>query len=318
MTESVDPSDLIDLALAALALAMAVWTVVARDHFAAIVGFVTYGLALALIWVRLDGVDVALTEAAIGSGLTGALMLRAASRLRAARPSGLNEKPGRLIRLVAALLASGIAVTVGIAVTLFPDPAPSLAIATRENIDATGVKNPLTAVLLAFRAMDTLLEAIVVLFALIGVWSLAPNRAWGGRPGTVQLEDPEGPLAFLARVLVPLGIIIGVYIFWIGADEPGGKFQGAAIIAAMWLLAYFAGLTEAPVTHQLRLRLALITGPIIFLAVGAAGVLTAGAFLGYPEGLAKPLIIVIEWALFPSLAVALALIVMGSPMREER
>ncbi len=40
-----------------------------------------------------------------------------------------------------------------------------------------GVGNPITAVLMAFRAMDTLLEAIVLLLALIGVWSL------GARPG---------------------------------------------------------------------------------------------------------------------------------------
>jgi multisubunit Na+/H+ antiporter MnhB subunit len=37
-------------------------------------------------------------------------------------------------------------------------------------------------------------------------------------------------------MLPPIGIVIGIYLFWAGADHPGGKFQGATILAAMWLL----------------------------------------------------------------------------------
>jgi multisubunit Na+/H+ antiporter MnhB subunit len=309
--------DAFNIGLAMLVLVLAVWTVVARDSFAAVVGFVAYGLLLALAWVQLGGVDVALTEAALGSGLTGALLLGAAARLRMTERPARSERPGRLTHLVAALVAAGTTSALGIAVLALPDPAPTLAHETAANIEATGVHNPLTAVLLAFRAVDTLLEATVVLFALIGVWSLAPDRAWGGRPGPLHRVDPHGPLAFLARVLPPIGIIVGVYIFWIGADLPGGKFQGAALIAAMWLLAIFAGLSDTPRTDRRMLRLALIAGPVVFMAVGAAGVVIAGAFLGYPEGLAKPLIVLIEWALFPSLALTLALIVAGPPARAE-
>src|SRR6476659_6904475 len=60
----------LEIALAMLVLGMAAWTIAARETFAAVVGFVAYGLLLALVWVRLDAVDVALTEAAIG-GLSG-------------------------------------------------------------------------------------------------------------------------------------------------------------------------------------------------------------------------------------------------------
>lgn len=305
-----------DIGLAALALILALWTVVARQTFSAVVGFVAYGLVLALVWVRLQAVDVALTEAALGSGLTGALLLGAASRLRKTESPALTERPNRSTRLVAALLSACVAALLAIAVLAFPDPAPSLAPDTAAHIGSTGVQNPLTAVLLAFRAMDTLLEAIVVLFALIGVWSLAPDRAWGGRPGLRHSSDPDGILAFLARLLTPIGILVAVYIFWIGADDPGGKFQGAALLAAMWLLTLYAGLTDAPHTHGSRLRLALVAGPVVFIAIGFAGVFIADAFLAYPEGFAKPLIVVIEWALFPSLAVALALIVAGVPLRD--
>jgi len=72
----------LEIALAAVVLGVAVWTIAARETSAAVVGFVAYGLLLALVWVPLRAVDVALAEAAIGGGLSGVLLLgveRAAS-----------------------------------------------------------------------------------------------------------------------------------------------------------------------------------------------------------------------------------------------
>ena len=272
---------------------------------------------LTIAWVQLHAVDVALTEAAIGAGLTSLLLVRASSRLRSTEAAARAETPTVPLRLLAALVAGGVTIALAIAVLALPDPAPTLAPQAMANIAATGVGNPITAVLMAFRAMDTMLEAIVVLLALVGIWSLAPDRAWGGRPGPSYNADPNGILAFIARVLPPIGIVVGVYIFWIGADHPGGKFQGATIVAAMWLLAMLAGLADAPPVRRRWVRALLVAGPIAFIAVGVVGVYTAGAFLGYPDGWAKPLILVIEFALMPSLAFTLGLVVAGAPERPE-
>lgn len=54
------------------------------DLFRAIVLFVAFGLLMALAWGRLDAPDIALAEAAIGAGLTGALLLAALARLNRA------------------------------------------------------------------------------------------------------------------------------------------------------------------------------------------------------------------------------------------
>jgi len=306
---------LLEAGLALLIIGLAVYTIVARDTFAAEVGFIAYGLLLTLAWVRLRGVDVALTEAAIGGGLTGALLIGAASRLRTTESAAHAETPGVLTRALAALLALLVTVALIVCVLVLPDPAPTLAPQVAVNMAVTEVGNPITAVLLAFRAMDTLLEAIVLLFALIGVWSLAPDGVWGGRPGPRQWADPNGILAYVARVLPPIGIVVGMYIFWVGADHPGGKFQGATIIAAMWLLTIMAGLTDAPPISRTWLRIGLVAGPLVFIAIGFAGVVSAGAFLAYPVGYAKPLIIAIELALMPSLALILALMLAGAPQR---
>ncbi|MCX7890767.1 MAG: DUF4040 domain-containing protein [Burkholderiales bacterium] len=308
----------LNAALAVLVLALAVWTVAARSTFAATVGFVAYGLVLTLVWVQLQGVDIALTEGAIGGGLTGAMLVAAAARLRDTEASARAERPGLALRIAAACVAACVTAALAYAILALPEPAPTLAHLTADNIASTGVANPITAVLIAFRAMDTLLEAIVVLFAMIGVWSLAPDRAWGGRPGQPHHADPDGILAWFARVLPPIGIVVAIYIFWVGADEPGGKFQAATILAAMWMLAVVAGLADAPPVSRTWVRLALVGGAVVFLAVGAAGVVTAGAFLAYPDGYAKLLIKLIEWALLPSIALALALIMAGAPERPER
>ncbi|MDM0011300.1 DUF4040 domain-containing protein [Variovorax sp. J22P168] len=307
----------LNIALAALFLSLAVWTIAARDTFAAVAGFIPYGLLMTLVWLQLSAIDVAMTEAAIGAGLTGALLIGAAARLRRTEAAAQAERPGPGVRVLAALLAAAVAALIAACVLLLPDPGPSLAPEVARNIASTGVGNPITAVLLAFRAMDTLLEAVVLLFALIGIWSLAPDRFWGGRPGPAPLADPNGILAYLARVLPPIGIVVGIYILWVGADHPGGKFQGATVLAAMWLLVMMAGLRDAPAVSRRWLRVALVAGPVVFIAIGALGIWMAGAFLAYPDGLAKPLIVVIEVALMPSLAITLALLLAGAPTREE-
>jgi len=130
------------------------------------------------------------------------------------------------VRTVAKLLSLAVSVVLGLCVLALPEPAPTLADEVVARMPATGVGNPITGVLLAFRALDTLLEAIVLVIALIGVWSFAPDRVWGGRPGLRHRSDPDGILAYFARLLPPVGLIIGVYIFWAGADHPAASSRG--------------------------------------------------------------------------------------------
>jgi len=301
--------------VALLLLWLALWTVVARDAFLAVAGFVVYGLLLSLVWVRLAGIDVALTEAAIGGGLTGALLLGAVGRLRGTEAAATAERSSAGTQGVALVLSVGVTMALVLCVLALPEPAPTMAPQVAHKLPATGVGNPITGVLLAFRALDTLLEAIVLVIALIGVWSLAPDRFWGGRPGPRYGADPDGILTYLARVLPPIGIVVGLYLFWAGADHPGGKFQSATILAAMWMLVQMAGLADAPRIDNRWVRAGIVVGPLVFIAVGLLGAWTAGAFLGYPDGWAKPMIVAIEVALLPTLVLVLALLMNGPPSR---
>jgi len=304
-----------DLGLAVLILGVSVWTIAARDTFAAVVGFIAYGLLLALVWVRLAAPDVALTEAALGSGLTGGLLLSASTRLRRGEITAFGDKPPATSRLAAAVICIPVAAGVAEVVLLLPEPPPTLAASAAANMPSTGLGNPVTAVLMAYRAIDTLLEVVVVLIALLGVWSLASDRVWGGLPGLRYRPDPDSPLTFIAQLLVPVGILLGIHIFWIGSVAPGGEFQGATIIAAMWILTMLAGLADAPAVSRRGLRLLLVAGPAAFIAIGLLGFAMTGAFLGYPPDYAKLLILAIEVPLTLSIAGMLGLLVAGPPRR---
>ncbi len=297
-----------DALQAAAILGLGLWVVLAREAFAAGIGFVAAGLLLALAWVRLGSVDIALTEAAIGAGIGGVLLVNAATHLGA---TGEEAPPAPWQRALIALCCAGFALAIAMALLTLPDPAPGLAEAARAALPGTGLGNPVTATLMVWRGLDTLLEAIVVLLAVVGLFALAPEGASRAAPP----PPADGPLLLLARLLVPIGVVIGLHIVWAGADGPGGKFQGGAILAAMWVLAWMAGLVRAPAITDRRLGWALAAGPLAFLAVGVAGLLLAGQFLAMPAGWTKPVILLIEAPLTLSIAAGLALLLLGPPER---
>src|SRR5690606_12403347 len=134
-------------------------------------------------WARLDAVDIALAEAASGAGITGALLLSALGDIAARGGGGLSaevEGPRAGIRswrsMLAALLVAPIAVILGHAVLWAPGQLDELRPRVQAALEATGVEHDATAVLLSFRAYDTLLELGVLLLAVIGAWGLRLPR----------------------------------------------------------------------------------------------------------------------------------------------
>ena len=134
-----------DIGLVVLILGIGAWTIAAREAFAAVIGFVVYGLLLSIAWVRLSAVDVALTEAAIGGGMTGMLMLGAVARLRSAK--GNDIRTSLPVRLAAGALCTLVAAGLAIAVLSPPEVIPTLAPMAMENLPQTGLGNPVAGVL---------------------------------------------------------------------------------------------------------------------------------------------------------------------------
>lgn len=299
--------------LCLLLVGTAVSAVAGRDLFASIAFFVTYGILIGLAWLRLGAVDVALAEVAIGAGLTGVLLIGAWSMLQRRCGDAENDPAMPVLpKLAAAAVSVTVTGMLALAVLALPVGAPGLVPLVTENLSESGVGNPVTAVLLNFRAYDTLMESIVLLIALVAVWALTPKELWGGVPGVRQHARPDGVLATFGRLLPPLGLVVAVYVVWAGSEMPGGAFQAGTILAAVWLLVVMAGIAEEPRMSSRLLRLALVVGPAVFLGVGLVGA-AFGSFLGLPVDFAKALILAIEFALTFSIAVTLALLVAGTP-----
>lgn len=303
-----------DVILCALILGTAICAVAGRALFGAVVFFIVYGIFIGLAWLRLGAIDVALAEIAVGAGLTGVLLLGAVARL--SRLETGTAAPHALVkRLLAGFGAA--AVSAGLVWAFFTmPPLAGLQGAVTANLAQSGVRNPVTAVLLNFRGWDTLLECIVLLAALIGVWSLTRNEVWGGRPGLRQHAKSGGVMDSFGRVLPPVGLLLGFYMVWVGSFAPGGAFQGGTVLAAIGLLVMMIGLLQVPHVSSLVLRGALVLGPLVFLVVGLAGALV-GQFLTLPPAHAKVIILGIEVVLTLSIAVTLALLVIG-PVEERK
>jgi multisubunit Na+/H+ antiporter MnhB subunit len=163
----------------------------------------------------------------------------------------------------------------------------------------SGVKNPVTAVLLNFRGYDTLLEIAVLLLALIAILSSGIDTT------SDRSRAVSSILQTLARLAAPLMIVVAVYLLWAGAFRPGGAFQAGAVLAAAAVLLHLTGLLPSWQAPTLMLRWSLTAGFLIFLAV-AAGLLTQGALLQYPPAQAGMLILLIEAGLTISLGLILA------------
>jgi multisubunit Na+/H+ antiporter MnhB subunit len=163
----------------------------------------------------------------------------------------------------------------------------------------SGVTHPVTAVLLNYRGYDTLLEIAVLLLALLAILAVV------GEAPASPTRAAHPVLQALARLAVPLMVVVAVYLLWAGAFRPGGAFQAGALLAAAAVLLHLVGLLPSWSRPRLGLRIGLAAGFALFLAV-AAGLLTQGSLLQYPPAAAGVLILLIESGLTVSLALILA------------
>jgi multisubunit Na+/H+ antiporter MnhB subunit len=297
-----------DVVLALTLVGFAAVLLATKDLLDAIVLFILFGLLMSVTWGRLGAIDIALAEAAIGAGITGAMFLNARGDLE-----GLSRNHApcarRLPRLAFALGGFVLAWIVVGAVAAAPLDAVGMRELVFFALPVSGVENPVTAVLLNHRAYDTLLELAVLLVAVVGTWS---QRV----PRTTFEATPVGPLLLGAtRLLVPLSVLIGGYLLWRGSHAPGGAFQAGAVLAGAGVLLL---LIEHPMPRRWGtwpLRLGLACGVLFFTLVGLMAMLGDEPFLSYRDEGATRRIVAIEIVATVAIAIALVALFSGRPPR---
>lgn len=295
--------DLVFDALLALAIPVLAWLVLRRgDAARAIVLFIAFGFLLALAWARLHAPDIALVEAAVGAGLTGALLINALSWLD--RTAHVEPPASRTARIVLASLCALVGLAL-VGVILHVTPSAGLGPAVEERLADTSVDYPVTAVLLGYRGYDTLLEIAVLVVAVLGARVHAPAFA------PLADDDLSPPIRVVARTLGPVFVLVAVYLLWRGAFAPGGAFHAAAVLAGGGILFILGRALPVPRMSMRAVRLLLVVGLAWFLAVALLPVALGEPLLAYPRPYAKVLILSVEIALTISIATVLVMFFPG-------
>jgi len=291
-----------DIALVSLLLALGWATCATQDIKRAVTLFIALGLLLAIIWARLKAPDLALAEAVIGAGISGALLLSAIKDY----PSSITETPRTPVMkglINVFTLSSVILMSWAVWHGLGMSDGIRLSEQVVAQLPDSGVSNPVTAVLLNFRAYDTLLELAVVLTAVLTALTLNDRR----RSDVVSSPLLQG----MTHWLVPLLVVTSGYLLWVGAHAPGGAFQAGAMLAAAMILLQLAYPSKRVELNLYLLRMLLVIGILTFVLVGLWMLLRNGALLAYDPAWAGMLILIIEFMATLSIATALTLAYLG-------
>ncbi len=263
------------------------------DLFGVVMLFGIFSLISAGVFMDLDAVDVAFTEAAVGAGVSTVLML---STLRLTGRFERRPKHGPLLPLLVVLVTGGALVYGSLDAPPMGDPeAPVHTHVAPRYIEQgpveTGVPNMVTAVLAGYRGYDTLGEAAVIFTAGLAVLMLlGVTEGPGTRPG----RSPIGRnlvLRVVVKLLVPLILLFALYVQFHGDYGPGGGFQAGVIFAAgliLYDLVFGEGDTRRIAPPRLLRRLAA-GGLLLYGLVGVVDMLLGGAFLEYARMDADPI-----------------------------
>lgn len=215
----------------------------------------------------------------------------------------------RRIPFMPLLLSAAVLAVVTRAVLALPSTADGLATEMRSAAGASGIKNVVTAVLLDFRGYDTLLEIAVLMLATVAVLSLRED------PGALfrRIAGRAGPvLGALSRTFAPLMILVAGHLVWVGSSEPGGAFQGGAVLGAAGILLVLSGYAQPAWAGQRVVRWVLTIGLIAFIGVAIYPMLAGGSLLQYPAESRKTLILFIEVLLTLSIGASIVSLFLAS------
>jgi multicomponent Na+:H+ antiporter subunit B len=267
--------------------------------FVAVMLLGIFSLLIAANFFLLDAADVALTEAAVGAGISTVLFLGA---LALTSEFEHAPTPHRWLSLAVVTGATLVVLYATLDKPTFGDPnapvhqhvAPWYLQNTPEHID---IPNVVTAVLGSYRAYDTLGEVFVVFTAGIGVlFLLSAGRGRAGRRSSASAPDTSIGLRshviplVVGRLLSPFILLFGLYVQFHGEYGPGGGFQAGALIAAAFILfALVEGEERAlQVVPQRALTALMVGGALLYGGVGVVGMLLGTNFLDYSVLAADP------------------------------
>ncbi|HSK60916.1 MAG TPA: DUF4040 family protein [Actinomycetospora sp.] len=257
----------------------------ARSRLGAIAVLGVVGFALSVWFLTLGAVDLALTQLLVEvlTVVVAVLLLRRLPR----RFHRMRRR--RTLGAAAAALAAGATATLGVLTLTGRDaPSPVGAYYLQRAYAETGGTNIVNTILVDFRALDTFGELGVL--AVAGLAVLVALEARGLRPSrqpviavpetSPSLRAPDNAVfaRVLARVLVPLLLVLSVWFLLRGHYEPGGGFNAGLVAACALALRHLVASSDTAARTRLPAVPAVAVGLLVCVGAGLLGYVD-GSFL---------------------------------------
>lgn len=234
-----------------------------KNLLVSVVIFMSYSLVMSIIWVLLESPDLAITEAAVGAGVTSVLFFMTLKKINAMGKEHADEQDSTTKEINARPAVKtfdrfykGAAIVLGMAIIfallLNASHTPPFGAADNpynnevseryleKSIEETGAVNAVTGMILDYRAFDTFGESCVLFIAAACVLILLRDDKTDTTAMAIENEkyEPKSDsiLQASAKILFPAIMLFGIYILVNGHLSPGGGFSGGAIMGAGLIL----------------------------------------------------------------------------------
>lgn len=257
-----------------------------RNRLLALVMVAVIGLILSLGFAYLSAPDLALTQLSV-EVVTVILLLLALNYLPKETP--VESRPELRLRDGAIAGAAGVGVA-GLLYAIMTRDFDSISwFHLDQSYPGGGGTNVVNVILVDFRGFDTFGEIIVLGVAALAIFAIIESTLRG--PGGRRLANfkPDFALAgdrhplmmvVVTRVVLPIALVVGVFIFLRGHNEPGGGFISGLVVAIAFLMQYMAsGFAWAQARQRFDYHAIIAAGVLIAALTGVASWLFGAPFL---------------------------------------
>ncbi|WP_422366579.1 monovalent cation/H+ antiporter subunit A [Pelagibius sp.] len=280
------------------------------------------GLILSIAFIYLSAPDLALTQISV-EVVTIVLLLLALNFLPKETPR--ESSVTRRLRDGVLAGASGLGVGGLIYVIMTRDFNSISTFHLAKSKPEGGGTNVVNVILVDFRGFDTFGEIIVLGIAALAIFALLDGALYGPAarrlnswiPDQERAKDRHPLMMVVAtRVMLPLALVVGIFIFLRGHNEPGGGFIAGLVVAIAFVMQYMAsGFGWAERRMKIDYHALIAWGVLIAGFTGAGAWLAGRPFLTSDYGYFKlPFLEKFELATVMGFDIGVFLTVIGSVM----
>ncbi len=250
----------------------------------------TVGLIVCVAFIYLSAPDLALTQISVEVTTVILILLALYFLPKYGPPSSMvKADPVRHARdaVLAGLAGLGMA---GASWAMMTRDVDSLSDYYLENaVSGGGGTNVVNVILVDFRGFDTFGEITVLGIAALAIYALLDGALFGRVGRRLSAWSPDMPqsadrhpmiMVVATRVMLPLAMLVGAYIFLRGHNQPGGGFIAALVVSIALIMQYMAsGFGWA--AHRVRINYHGMIGAGVLLAAatGIAAMVVDQPFL---------------------------------------